>query len=299
MERCPVCLKYDVRPMNMGDKYSIECPCCGHYQVSGTAVAITKGARLTKRQRANMSGWLFENPGFVISSANFDSLTNVRSPSFHSRSDRLLLTLEKETEYAGQYLDFKPSWFGSSWTLNENELVEIIEYLASSGRIHKQFSDKTTYKITPSGWQHLETLQEINPMSNQCFVAMWFDEQMKQIYDEAFTKAIQEAGYKPHRVDQREYSDKIDDEIIAQIRRSRFIVADFTGHRGGVYYEAGFAKGLGLEVIFTCRKDEIDKLHFDIRQYNCIDWEKDHLTEFIKRLKNRVESVLGQGTYQP
>ncbi|MFC1886373.1 hypothetical protein ACFLZM_04890, partial [Thermodesulfobacteriota bacterium] len=74
---------------------------------------------------------------------------------------------------------------------------------------------------------------------------------------------------------EHQFNGKIDDEIIAQIRRSRFIVADFTGHRGGVYYEAGFAKGLGLEVIWTCNKNDIDKLHFDIRQYNCIDWDWD------------------------
>ena len=46
--------------------------------------------------------------------------------------------------------------------------------------------------------------------------------------------------------------DKIDDEIIGEIRRSRFLVADFThgdkGARGSVYYEAGFAYGLGLPV---------------------------------------------------
>lgn len=299
MEPCPICLKNPVRPMNLGDAWSIECPCCGHYQVSGTAVAITKSAKLSERQRANISGWLFENPGFVISSANFDSLVNVRSPSFHSRADKLLLTLEKETEYAGQWLEKKSSWFSSSWAANEDELIEIFYYLLSSKRIEKATTDKTTWKITPDGWQHLEELKEINPASNQCFVAMWFDDKMKQIYDEAFTKAIQEAGYKPHRVDQREYNDKIDDEIIAQIRRSRFIVGDFTGHRGGVYYETGFAKGLGLEVIFTCRKDEIDKLHFDIRQYNCIEWETDHLIEFTKRLTNRIKSVLGHGTYQP
>lgn len=108
MEPCPICLKNPVRPMNLGDAWSIECPCCGHYQVSGTAVAITKSAKLSERQRANISGWLFENPGFVISSANFDSLVNVRSPSFHSRADKLLLTLEKETEYAGQWLEKNP-----------------------------------------------------------------------------------------------------------------------------------------------------------------------------------------------
>lgn len=43
----------------------------------------------------------------------------------------------------------------------------------------------------------------------------------------------------------KEHSNKIDDEIIGEIRRSAFIVADFTGHRGGVYFEAGFAMGLG------------------------------------------------------
>ena len=153
------------------------------------------------------------------------------------------------------------------------------------------------YKITPEGWAHLEEIKKMNADSLQCFVALWFDEQMQNIYDEYISRAITNAGYKPHKVDQREYNDKIDDEIIAQIRRSRFIVADFTGHRGGVYYEAGFAKGLGLEVIWTCRKDDIDELHFDIRQYNCIDWDIEHLDVFSRRLTSRIESVLGHGSY--
>ena len=206
------------------------------------------------------------------------------------------MTLEKETEYAGQYLEAKLSWLVSSWATNRDELLELLQYLQSSGRIGKRSTN--SFKITPGGWERLEKLKEVNPESNQCFVAMWFDDKIKQIYDEAFVKAILEAGYKPHRVDQREYNEKIDDEIIVQIRRSRFIVADFTGQRGGVYYEAGFAKGLGLEVIFTCKKDEIDKLHFDVRQYNCIDWEVDQLTEFVKKLKNRIESVFGHGSHQ-
>jgi nucleoside 2-deoxyribosyltransferase len=103
---------------------------------------------------------------------------------------------------------------------------------------------------------------------------MWFDDTMLNIYDNALAKGILDAGYKPHRVDQRDHNDKIDDEIIAQIRKSRFIVADFTGHRGGVYYEAGFAKGLGLEVIWTCREDEIENLHFDITHLYHFFWLK-------------------------
>ena len=33
---------------------------------------------------------------------------------------------------------------------------------------------------------------------------------------------------------------------MAEIRRSRFVVADYTGQVNGVYFEAGFALGLGL-----------------------------------------------------
>jgi hypothetical protein len=40
--------------------------------------------------------------------------------------------------------------------------------------------------------------------------------------------------------------------------------------RGGVYFEAGLAQGLGLPVIWTVHKDNVDNLHFDTRQYNHI-----------------------------
>jgi hypothetical protein len=42
---------------------------------------------------------------------------------------------------------------------------------------------------------------------------------------------------------------------------------DFTGQRGGVYVEAGFARGLGREVIWSCRKEELHLVHFDIKHF--------------------------------
>jgi hypothetical protein len=84
-----------------------------------------------------------------------------------------------------------------------------------------------------------------------------------------------------------------DDEIISQIRKSRFLVADFTGHRGGVYFEARFAMGLGMPVFWTCRKDDLPHLHFDIRQYNCIDWADP--ADLAVRLRRRIEAVIGAG----
>ena len=101
------------------------------------------------------------------------------------------------------------------------------------------------------------------------------------------------AGYDPIRVDRVEHVNRIDDEIIAQIRISSFVVADFTGHRGGVYFEAGFALGLDLPVIWTCRKDHMHDLQFDIRQYNTIDWET--YDELASRLQHRIEATVGKG----
>jgi nucleoside 2-deoxyribosyltransferase len=124
---------------------------------------------------------------------------------------------------------------------------------------------------------------------------MWFDESMNDAWL-VIDKGIRVAGYEPLRIDQKQHNNKIDDEIMAAIRRSKFVVADFTKQRGGVYFEAGFAKGLGLEVIWLCRKDEIDEVDFDTRQYSHIVWEADKLTELSAALKNRVEATIGHGT---
>ncbi len=128
---------------------------------------------------------------------------------------------------------------------------------------------------------------------------MWFGDKVNDLYDQGIKPAIEATGYTPMRIDKKPHANKIDDEIIAEIRRSRFLVADFThgkdGARGGVYCEAGFAHGLGLPVIFSYRNDLVDKLHFDTRQYNHIFWENNKLDEFRKDLTNRIEAVIGEG----
>ena len=126
--------------------------------------------------------------------------------------------------------------------------------------------------------------------SNQVFVAMWFDSETNQAYEEGIKKGIEDAGYNPFRVDQEQHNGKICDLIVAKIKQSRFLVADVTGHRPGVYFEAGLMKGLGREVIFTCRKDEIDRAHFDTRQYNHIVW--DNADDLRVKLKNRIEATI-------
>ena len=145
--------------------------------------------------------------------------------------------------------------------------------------------------VTPQGFMHASKGNSAD--STVGFIAMWFNASMDKARANGLEPAIWAAGYEPIVVSGVEHINKIDDEIVSQIRRSRFLVADFTGHRGGVYFEAGFAMGLGLPVFWTCRRDDLLNLHFDVRQYNCIDWTDE--ADLAKRLHRRIEAVIGRG----
>jgi hypothetical protein len=74
-------------------------------------------------------------------------------------------------------------------------------------------------------------------------------------------------------------------------------VADFTGNREGVYYEAGFAQGLDIPVIWTVREDWLGKIHFDTRQYNHIHYRTPD--ELLRALKNRIMATIPGATGEP
>lgn len=207
---------------------------------------------------------------------------------------RTLLNLAKLSHYAGQKITIATKdyslFYVETVENSTSELQFMTRQLLDDGYITSNSGTAgfpQEYWITVKGWNRITDLERGAVESNQAFIAMWFD---KSISVEPFELAIKDAGYNPLRIDQKEHVNQISDEIIAEIRRSKFVVADFTGNRGGVYYEAGFAMGLGIPVIWTCRKDFDTKLHFDIRQYNNIFWETEN--ELKVKLYNRIRAVI-------
>ncbi|MBY0500254.1 MAG: nucleoside 2-deoxyribosyltransferase [Nitrosomonas sp.] len=145
--------------------------------------------------------------------------------------------------------------------------------------------------IEAGGWKRLSELRNsFGKDRKQAFIAMWFDRTMDSFYLEGIKPAIEHDGTKCLRIDLQEHNNKICDEIIAEIRRSSYLVADFTGNRGGVYYEAGFAYGLGIPVIWTIHKDHLNDVHFDTRQYNHIVYETEK--ELKERLLSRIKATI-------
>ena len=217
------------------------------------------------------------------------------------RADRLLRFIAREAPTISTVVTIQPDSYGAyAWSesVNWDEVDYLLDFLKEMGWIKDQLSIEGGFwgRLTVSGYHRIAE-HKTNLESSQAFVAMWFDDSMDEAFDNGVRLAIADAGYSPLRIDQKPDINKIDDEIIAEIRRSRFLVADFThgdnGARGGVYFEAGFAHGLGIPVIYTCRGDMVDKLHFDTRQYAHIVWNTPE--ELRDGLKNRIIARLGEG----
>ena len=138
--------------------------------------------------------------------------------------------------------------------------------------------------------RNLKRAISVNSFSRDCFVAMWFNPSMEDVYQCGIYKPLKELGFNPIRVDKVENNDRIDHVIFDLIRRSRFVVADFTENRAGVYYESGFASGLGLPVIHTCRRADFEKRHFDVHTINTIVY--DTVATLADGLRRRVMETI-------
>ena len=116
------------------------------------------------------------------------------------------------------------------------------------------FAKRTSFDctLTPEGWRFAETIRRTPHEGDQAFVAMWFHSRMNDTFEHGIALALRATGYNPYRVDRAASQNKIDDDIIANIRKSRLVVADLTGVRPNVFYEAGFAHGLGVPLVLTC-----------------------------------------------
>lgn len=134
-----------------------------------------------------------------------------------------------------------------------------------------------------------ECLALMNPDTKKVFVAMWFDGSMKKAR-ENINEAIRSCGYEPMLIDMKEHNNQIVPEIFKEIDASEFVIADLTGHRGGVYYEAGYAMAKGKTVILSCRNGE--ETHFDVAQINTIYWQNED--DLFERLMRRIKATVGE-----
>lgn len=194
------------------------------------------------------------------------------------------------------------------WAMDVKDILEELNMLSSEAKNHieaiiahngafPQHSDALV-AILKRAYKSVATIiapPEIKSR-HQVFVAMRFDEERNRLYKEVLTPVVQAANYSITKVDEQEYEGSIIGKIIDNITDSTILIADLTGNRGGVYYEAGIAKGLQLckhpiKMILTCEKEFFDKekVHFDVQGDNIILYTSDE--DYKRRLASRLEHI--------
>lgn len=275
----------------------------GKYGIYGAA--IFELGDVDARVKARLTTWLIdqrlqgaERPLVTPEIINYASTKRPLLPD--ERAERLLMYFVKQSDSLDTKVHLSHDLLMAvTESMDLSEAIFLWRHLSRRGWIDTQVQHpRNTLPgiVTMEGYERL-TDTATTPDSAQAFVAMWFDQSMDAAFTDGIAPAVRDAGYVPYRIDREEHLNKIDDEIIAQIRRSRFLIADFTQQgdkaRGGVYYEAGFAHGLNLKVIFTCHEASLEKVHLDTRQYRHIEWTTPE--DLRGKLRNTILANIGEG----
>lgn len=303
--KCPICKLENQKTSNAYEsgKSVIECERCGNYVMHNTLVSTETLKDANKSPK--VIAWIRElrEQGADSPEITPKFLKNIEGnlPNYipTQKIIMLLRNIARKTEYPGCGVTIVPDRdYPLAWAENEDELIYYLQSLMERNFIvttkgHPVISKiLDSVKITAAGWDFLDKNEKVGTISKQVFVAMSFSSELNSIWTDAIKKAIENAGYSPYRIGVKPHADRIDTKIMAEIRNSRFLVADVTEQRQGVYFEAGYALGLGLPVIWSCRKDDLANVHFDTRQYNHIIWEKPE--ELKEELYNFICAIVGK-----
>jgi nucleoside 2-deoxyribosyltransferase len=303
---CPIC-KLDgqiVRGIDFEYRSAVKCRRCGSFSITSVAVATASRQNLQP-----LSAWIRDRAehGVEIPELTPSILKEIMSslPDYRvaEKQSLLMKAFDRRTEYPGQSVPIVlADDYPLAWASGEEELRYLIRSLIERGYVRRtdeleDLPDREVpefqIEITAVGWDFLDESAGHPIVSDQVFVAMSFAPELRSAWEVGIRPALLNAQYRPYRIDSEPHIERIDSKIIAEIKNSRFVVADVTNQRPGVYFEAGFALGLGLPVFWSVREDDLRNVHFDTRQYNHIVWKDE--TDLADQLLLFITAVVGKG----
>lgn len=318
MKNCKYCNKNieTVRyPDRLGGSELFQCPTCGRYFIADYS--------MFNADKHKTSSYLFynkhKNPNWTIflgdekqfesykiareSDADTTLVTNQMveewyPKTFKEKIELILLKMANLSVYEGAYIkinDFADKLFFCKNIRAEDvaegcdidvQIQYMTDYLVKNELLVDVGSG--TYQLTPKAYERIYTLQKYNKTNKNVFVAMKFGKETQQLREK-----IKEglSGFNVRIMDEIEHNHQIVPEMLYEIKNSKFVIAELSHHNNGAYYEAGYALGLGKEVIHLCNREELASgLHFDVKQINTIVYE--NIDEIPEKLKKRIEATI-------
>lgn len=218
--------------------------------------------------------------------------------NFAEKIDLIVLKLGELSTYDGDYVkvfDLANKLFFLSPNKSKNiadgcdktvQIQYIVDYLEKENYLADEGNG--FFQLTHKALERIYELQKNQTNNKNVFVAMKFGEETKELR-EKIKEGLKE--FNVRIMDEIEHNHQIIPEMLYEIRNSRFVIAELSHHNNGAYYEAGYALGLGKEVIHICDKKELKSgLHFDVAQVNTIFY--DSIDEIPEKLRKRIEATI-------
>ncbi len=317
---CPVCRTPNVTHAGAGTNTSeIHCPRCGRFQIQALAETQLMNSPPAFPPAHLLSGlcrntWDILGEKVLItvdlfkSWAELDKVAKLAVPrdtDLVTKGDYLLKYVRRRTKTLADAVTLTPSELAVGFCANKNELLFCLRYLSDKGLLEEegapprskggpQSGGGLTYRLTPAGWAALEAAGATK--SRSAAVSLSLDKDADTLWTQGLSAGIEAAGYSAVRIDSKEQGNKVTDELVVELRRACFAVADLTGQSPLAYFQGGLATGLGKPVFWTCEEAEArdKKLWLDTRQFVVTTWTRDRLDDFARRLAQRIEAALGR-----
>lgn len=307
---CVVCeAQLAEQPVRNAGNYVAHCPCCGPYKISGSAyITLARSWKtdlekrqflpllshhVRQRQRSSAipflrTPWLTD---FIESNPEYpgaiDQLENLAIYLAETLKVGECRTLSMDTcrSIVGSFSEKAADWVVESAL--ERQWIKGSPFRSSGGMV--KIID---CRLTLQGWEWYNDIGR-HRRSRRAFMAMPYGQpDLAAIVKDHFTPAVAETGFQLVRLDDEPKAGVIDNRLRVDIRRSRLLIADITHDNHGAIWEAGFAEGLGLPVIYTCEKSKINGKHFDIRNCQIVAWENGNLDSAVEMLKATIRNTL-------
>lgn len=320
---CPVCGKYAFSTRDYLNRQGIA-------SIPGDEIAAFlyhKNKMLENERPDDYVTFVGDEEHFGEISSNYpsfhfvstDVVRSFRPRKFADRIDYSLLAISRLSRFYGEELvlskdEVKSLLFMTRYDENGTELDPscinmqydaIKEYLSINNYVKLGEGYKVIFvTLLFDGWKRIDNIQQNSNDNKNIFVSMSFADSARQTR-EAIRKGIIEAGFSPEFMDEIIHNRQIVPEMFRLIRECRLLILDISEPNYGAYYEAGYALGLGKEVIISCSSETYNrryvtdeekkyerylKPHFDIAQNQILIWDNEE--DFIKKLSEWIKALI-------
>lgn len=297
---CPVCSTKDsISELSSGAFYKIKCPRCGIFNITYQVTSnyyfneeVVKGSLLSYWIRNHQQ----IKPIMLDMDKVKDILENSKLPKPNEQANNLLLWIGDNVGKPDGLVSETPNNLTSIiGAIDESNVLYVMDYLKEQGYITHNVAE---IQMAFKGWDKYDELKRTSINSRLVFMAMKYGNSiLDRIYTTVIKEAVKETEFDIRRLDEDPRAGLIDDKLRVEIRRSKFLIADLSDNNNGAYWEAGYAEGLGMHVIYICEKkifdDRTKSTHFDTNHHLTVPWEdtEEGLKEFADKLKATIRAT--------